>query len=805
MSQSNLENHILAYVQHPHYRPAKPRDIAKQLGLSADESRDVRRVVKQLVKKGILSYGSNHLVLPAKVAKSNQVTGSFHRAAAGFGFIRPNGTAKSSGRDLDVYVPAENSLDAANGDIVVANIVKKRRGREWRNTGEITEILERNTRQFVGTYLEDDGHAYVQIDGSDFPDLIYVGDPGAKNAKENAKVVIEMVHFPRPGRRGEAVITHVLGKQGQPGVDTQLIIHEFSLPEEFPEDAIASAREAADRFDESDLSGRRDFTKTTVITIDPKDARDFDDAISLKRLKNGHWELAVHIADVAHFVPPKSGLDVEARRRSTSVYLPDQVIPMLPEIISNNLASLQPDKVRYAKTAIIEFTADGARVHTEACSAAIQSDRRFTYEEVDDYLDDAQRWKSKLTPEVHQLLADMHELAMVLRQRRMQAGALELSMREVKIDLDKDGRVTGAHQRENTVSHQIIEEFMLAANVAVAEMLRDRDIPLLRRIHGNPNPKKLKMLTEFVRHLGFDVESLESRFELQALLEDVRGLPEEYAINYAVLRSFQKAVYSPEDEGHYALAADCYCHFTSPIRRYPDLTIHRLIDDIEHHKKKPGLDRETLIQLGDHCSEREQRAEQAERELTKLKLLNFLNDRIGTQLEAVITGVEPFGFFVMGTDLPAEGLVHIDSLDDEHYDYDDSIHAIISRRGKSFSLGDTVEVEVASVDLSRRTLELRWIRTISGRQLARGETTKNSRRVSSRDRRRGKPASKNAHATDPTGRAKPSTSKSKSKSKSKSEPKPKPKPKSKSKSKSKSNDGGKKGGQGKKKKKRKSG
>ncbi|HUY88712.1 MAG TPA: ribonuclease R [Pirellulales bacterium] len=720
MDQNDLSQKLLEFVERPNYRPLKPRQIAKKLEVPEDELQDFKRLVKKHVREGKLTYGVKHLVLPAKApaaaaadgkgkaAKAGQLSGVFRRTQQGFGFVRPAGAGVTHTREQDIFIGAEHAGDAASGDLVLVRLLKGR-GRFGQPQGAIVEVIERETHQFVGTYFERNGAAFVQVDGTLFAQAISVGDPGAKNAQPDDKVVFEMVRFPSHVHDGEGVITEVLGPRGEPGIDTLSIIREFNLPQEFAADAMEAARIEAEQFDESIAAGRVDLTAETVVTIDPVDARDFDDAISLKREPNGHWLLGVHIADVSHFVRAGGPLDREAHERSTSVYLPDRVIPMLPEIISNGLASLQPDRVRYTKTAFLEFTADGVHVSTELHSAAIRSDRRFTYEEIDEYLADPDAWRHRLSPQVHELAGRMHELAMILRKRRLNRGALELALREVKVDLDKHGRVVGAHAVENTKSHQIIEEFMLAANIAVAERLEKQDWQFLRRVHLPPDPRKLKALTEFVASLGFQTESLESRFELQRLLGEVAERPERQAVNYAVLRSLQRAAYSPEQAGHYALASDCYCHFTSPIRRYPDLTIHRLIDALLTHGK-PRNELGELIVLGEHCSDRERRAEEAERELTKVKLLNYLSNHIGLELDAVVTGVEQFGLFVQGTALPAEGLIHVTSLSDDYYSFDRATHTLAGRRaGNSFRLGDPVRVVVARVDVDRRELDFRIV------------------------------------------------------------------------------------------------
>ena len=528
-----------------------------------------------------------------------------------------------------------------------------------------------------------------------------------------------MLHFPTPLKDGEGVITEVLGPRGRPGVDTLSIIREFGLPDRFADDALEEARRQADAFDES-IGVRLDLTGATIVTIDPVDARDFDDAISLEPLPDGGWRLGVHIADVSHFIRPDTALDREAVERATSVYLPDRVLPMLPEVISNGLASLQPGKIRYTKSALMEFTADGLRVSTTLHSAAIRSTKRLTYEQVDAFLADRQAQRRKLGSKVCDLLDRMHTLAMILRRRRMTNGALELDMPEVKVELDKQGRVAGAVLVENTESHQIIEEFMLAANEAVAETLQDRGLHFLRRVHQSPSPQKLKALTEFATELGYKTDSLQSRFALQKLLAAATGRPEQHAVHFAVLRSMQRAIYSPMEEGHYALASDCYCHFTSPIRRYPDLTVHRLVDLILR-KTKPRNVYDELVVLGRHCSDREQRAEKAERELTKLKLLAYLSDRIGEEMDAVITGVESYGLFVQGVQLPAEGLVRVETLRDDYYRFDRASHTLAGHRaGNSYRLGDLVRVAVSRVDLERREIDFR---VVEGKRLTPPPTT----------------------------------------------------------------------------------
>ena len=778
--KTNIKQQIIDLVLADNYQPLKPRAIAKKLGLSS-ELIEVRRTIKKLVRSGKLAFGSKHLVIkpkrrapsrsdrkergdgkPSKSAqsgkgapvateggelkksKSNEIVGVFRKTAAGFGFVTPEDSTATD-RSEDIFIPKTKTLDAANLDTVQIKFSRsrdndargKRKSSHNRLSGRIIKVIKRRTRQFVGSYHETGELGYVVVDRGAFDAHILVGDAGAKRCKIGDKVVIEMVSFPSANSVGEGVIVEVLGDRGTPGVDTLMIIREFGLPEEFPEAVLDDSRKQAEIFDESIPEKRVDFTNKTVITIDPKTARDFDDAISLEQIENGHWQLGVHIADVSHFVPYRSDLDNEAFARGTSVYLPDRVIPMIPEIISNNLASLQPDRVRYSMTALIEFNDEGVPIATELHRGAIKSVHRFNYEEIDDYLENDKPWKKKLTPEVFTLVRDMHTLAMKLRKRRMDNGSINLVLPEVVIDLDDDGRVAGAHSAENTESHQVIEEFMLAANEAVAQYLVDEKLYLLRRIHETPDEDRLKELTKFVRQLGIECGSLQDRFELKKVVEASEGRPESHAIHFAILRSMQKAIYSPKEAGHFALASKAYCHFTSPIRRYPDLVIHRMVGDLIDGKR-PKADFDRLTVTGKHCSDLEKRAADAERELKKLKLLGFMEKRIGEKLVAVVTGVEAFGLFAQGIEIPAEGLIPILKLPQDRYKFDKTSKSLTGfRSDNQFRLGDMVEVQVDLVDMDKRIMEFKLIRSLSaaedkskgkGKSSATGKSEKSGRK-----------------------------------------------------------------------------
>ncbi len=729
---------------------------------------------------------------PENAADSRLVTGRFQRRPSGIGFVRPRYAVNEDAPVYDIFIPAHWTRDAASGDTVVVEILERKPkddyGRSTRRKkrndfvrddrgprGKVVDILQRASNRFVGSYIAESGWGYIQVDGSLFKRKIPIGDASATPARQGDKIVVEMVKFPTPHNDGEAVIVEVLGAHGVPGIDTQLIMRQFDLPENFGEATLAAASKEVKKFfkmfpDDEELGpetessqeflshrhkgvgstsappclgekktpaalakklaklNRVDLTNELVITIDPADARDFDDALSLQKLDQGFWRLGVHIADVTHFVAEKSPIDKEALDRATSVYLPDRVIPMLPEVISNALASLQPGKLRFTKSVYMEFNAEGVRTHTEIHRAAIRSTQRFNYSEVQEFLDDHRKGKN-WRPEIRDLLLNLHELMKVLKQRRTAGGSLELSIPEPKIELNDDGAVTGAHVYPYFDSNRIVEECMLSANEAVADFLHGKKIPFLRRIHSGPSMRKLRSFVDFLRTLeiaDLDAEDLYAdRFTIQRLLGSVLGTAQEYAVNFSLLRSMQKAVYSPEAEGHYALASSCYTHFTSPIRRFPDLSVHRLLDAVLDGKT-PKPEWRELVLLGEHCSDREQRAEEAERELVKLKLIDYMSKHIGERIEAVVTTVESFGIFVMGIDIPAEGLIRLEALNDDFYRFERGAKILMGERSDNhIRIGDKLLVEIVRADPDARQIDFRMVRRLkSDKRVAKMRKTK---------------------------------------------------------------------------------
>lgn len=721
MTRDDAEARILKELRERSRKPPTARGLWKLSGLFADDYPEFKRIIKHMLDEGTIVRRSDRALLvagsddgssPASTAGKGVIVGVFRRNRKGFGFVRQTGVTD---KNKDIYIPVESSGDASTGDVVAVRLKPRSRDRGPNRRGEIVEVRSRASSLFVGTYLELEGSGFVRIDGGTFHDPIYVGDPGAKGAKPGDKATVEIVRYPSAYEGGEGVLIEILGRRGEPGVDTLSIIKSFELPDQFDEATLLEARRRANEFDPEHVSGRLDLRDLPTITIDPVNARDFDDAISLSRDEKGFYTLGVHIADVSWFVEPGSHVDRSARERGTSVYLPDRVLPMIPEVVSNGVASLQAGRTRYAVSVFIEFDPEGRKTDVKFARSAIRVLQRFTYEQAYEIIQHGMmndsNGEASFDRVAVDLIAPMRELALILRRRRVERGALELDMPEIAVELGDSGEVTGARIVAHDESHRLIEEFMLAANEAAAEFLTERGVGFLRRGHEDPDPLKLLQFAEFVRSLGITIDEPRSRFELQRLLRETASLPEAHAIHYGMLRSLKQARYTPEEIGHYALASDDYCHFTSPIRRYPDLQVHRQILAILAGKK-PKSDFDELTVLGDHCTKLERRAEAAERELIRVKLLSYLEPKIGELFHAVVVGVEEFGLFCRLIEFPVEGLLHVAVLDEaesglDYYIYEPETHSLTSRRkGLRYRLGDRLEVRIARVDVDGRELDL---------------------------------------------------------------------------------------------------
>ena len=709
---------ILEHLQSHRYRPMKLRRLARFFDVAEDDYAEFRTLVKRMLRDGELTAPAGRLRLPRKEppprGRTRTVEGRFSLSARGFGFVEPDaGDGPTEGEDL--FIPPGETLDAVTGDTVLSEVAGKGpRG----YFGRIVEVRERGQTRFVGTYTVSETGPVVQPDGGVLLQDFAVPDASSAGVRPKDKVVFEVLKYALRGEAGEAVIVEVLGKRGDPGVDTLAVIRQFDLPDEFPDAVLDDARRAADRQNDAATKGRRNLTGETIITIDPEDARDFDDAISLTEHDDGGATLGVHIADVAHFVRPGSPLDEEARDRGTSVYLPTTVLPMLPEVLSNGVCSLQEGRTRLTKSVFITFAPDGEPHDVELANSFLKSSRRLTYKQASAALAGE---TGGLGPEVVRLLQAMDRLARRLLERRRRLGYLELDLPEVDLEFNDEGRVVAAHPEDTSFSHRIIEMFMIEANEAVARELDAAGLVCMRRIHPEPDDEAADELKGYAKSIGYRLKNPRSRHDLQRLLAAVRGKPEAYGVHLAVLRSLKKAEYSIEKEGHFALGSDAYCHFTSPIRRYPDLTVHRVFEEVARggakkprggrRKKAPArartADGASLAQVAAHSSRTERRAEAAERELVKIKLLEFLQGRIGDTFTGIVTGVQAFGAFVENPELLIDGLVHISSLTDDQYRFDRRRLALVGRRtGRELRIGSTLEVRIAAVNIARRQLDL---------------------------------------------------------------------------------------------------
>ena len=694
-----FKNKIIRLLKHTDYEPVKLGQLAKKLGIDSDDYPQFKEAFDELRQAGHVIIGARNLVsLPAL---AGQIVGTFRANPRGFGFIIP----LEPNAHGDLFIPPDATAEAMTGDVVIAKVKRKgKRGGEMRYSGEIIDILERSQNKFVGTLVKHPEAWLVQPDGKSFFEPISVDDVGAKGAKEKDKVVVEILTYPTEKHLARGVIIEVLGKAGRYDTEIKSIIHQYHLPGEFDAECIEQARRAATKFNPKKLGQRQNITEKVIITIDPPDAKDFDDAISLEKDADGHWVLGVHIADVSCFVPADSPLDIEARARGNSAYLPAKTIPMLPEILSNGICSLQPGQERFAKSAYLTYDDQGNILSRRFANSMIRSAQRLTYQQAESIL---KGHTKEAGPEVIELLKNMEILSRAIEQRRRKNGMLHLDLPEIELEFDKSSRVVDAHPADDSYPHTIIEMFMVEANDAVASLLDRLNIPFMRRIHPEPDALSMTNLAKFLRAFGFSLPRQPDRKAIQDLLVAVKGADYSFAVNLAVLRSFEKAQYAPLHIGHYALASTHYCHFTSPIRRYADLMVHRALE--RHLQNAPAIkeQEQDLVETGKHITFTEQRGEDAERELTTVLTLQLLSKKIGEELDGVVTGLASFGLFVQSKKYGVEGLIRMGDLGTDHWAYDTKAQCIIGERsGYSIRLGQAVKVRIVSVNIPARQLNV---------------------------------------------------------------------------------------------------
>ena len=696
--KTDLRAEILRLIRDPKYRPLDKIEIANALGYGAAQRNEVRRTLRDLEKEGeIARIRKNRYVQPDT---ADLVTGTLSVHEAGYAFL----TNEKKGQ-ADLFIAAENTGTAMHGDHVVARIIRGAefsRARTPRAEGRVIRILTRANETIVGTLQQTRNFFYVVPDDPRLVHNIYV-QPSRVNHHEprrGDKVVVRLEAWESRHVNPEGKIIECLGPRTAPGVDILSIIRKYHLPLEFPKAILEEASAISETV--TLIDGREDLRQQFIVTIDPDDARDFDDAIQVEEIKGG-WQLGVHIADVSAYVRPGSALDREAQRRGNSVYLPDRVIPMLPERLSNGVCSLNPHVDRLTHSVFLQFDRNGRVRQTRFARTVIRSAHRLTYKQAFAIL------KSAARDELGERLHTAWKLAALLRRKRFEHGSLDLDMPEVKVVVDKKGKPIRFERVENDESHQLIEEFMLAANEAVARELKNRVIPTIYRVHENPEAERLGELREFVLAHGIQVGDLTHRGEVQKLLAAIRGTAEEHPLKIALLKSLKRARYATTPLGHYGLAKVNYAHFTSPIRRYADLEVHRALADRDISGRSSRASSQ-LSAIADHISDTERNAAEAEIDAVKMKKLEFfelqLQARDPQVFDAVVIDVRNYGILVELPEILLTGLIHVSTLADDFYVFSPSQRRFVGRqRRRRFAVGDKLRVHVARVDQFKRQID----------------------------------------------------------------------------------------------------
>ncbi len=679
-------------------RAFKPKDIARKLDLTSDhEYAELKSMLHMLTVETFLNKSGKRFKLNT-IPESNKISGTLEINQNGYGFVSPD--AKDIG---DIFVAARNISTAFDGDKVEVTLFAKQKGKNLE--GQITRILKRKKVEIPGILKKSRSFYFVSPDDPSIHKDIYIDIANLRGAKKGDRVVASNIDWDDPVRNPEGEIIEVLGKETSPDSEIIALAREFNLNHRFSESCLKEAEEVDTTISEKEIHSRIDFRESVVFTIDPYDAKDFDDALSIELLDNNNYKIGIHIADVSHYVRLGSDLDREAYDRGNSVYFVGKVIPMLPERLSNQICSLVAGSDRLTYSVIVEITPRGKVVDYSIAKTVINSKRRFTYEEVQQIIE-------MKAGEFAEEILILDKIAKVLRKKRMKEGSIDFASAEIKFELDENGRPVRVMKKEIKDSNMLVEEYMLLANKIVAAHIakpKSGNIrPFVYRVHDLPDQEKVNEFARFVKTLGysFDPGSNSKAIQFQTLMNAVKGKEEEALINDLAIRSMAKAAYSPDNIGHYGLGFKFYSHFTSPIRRYSDLIVHRLLVHYNNGNKKNPYSHIQLDEMCDHISFCERNAIEAERLSVKLKQIEYLSDQLGEEFHAIISGVTNFGIFVKITDILAEGLIRLRDLEDDFYVYDERKYSLIGRETKKqFRLGDKVNVKLIRVDREKSALD----------------------------------------------------------------------------------------------------
>jgi len=696
-----MKNQIKSFFKENPGNSFKSKEIAKRLKIKDDESYlRLKNDLHQLESEQFLSRNGKRYKLYS-MPESNRLIGYFNLNDGGYGFVTPKNSKTG-----DIFIAARNISSAFHGDKVEVVLFAKQKGRNLE--GQITKVIERKRKEIVGQLKKSKSFYFVTPDDPKIHRDIYIDEKNLRESKTGDKVAVGKISWEDRMLNPTGEVVEVIGKEGTLQAEVTSIAREFGIPFLFNEKTIVEAGKINLEIDEGEINGRLDFRNINVFTIDPVDAKDFDDALSIEKLENGNYKVGVHIADVSHYVKAGSSIDKEASIRGNSVYLVGKAIPMLPEKLSNNICSLVPDEDRLTFSVIFEMTGNGEPVNHHIAKTIINSKRRFTYEEAQKIIETGE---GDYSTEVNLL----NELAKHLRSKRMKSGSFEFFTPEVEFQLDDDGYPSDISRKEMKESNMLVEEFMLLANKTIAERIFSRgNIPFVYRVHDYPDEEKITEFTRFVKSLGYSFNSKggKAASQFNQLMRQVKGTEEEGVISELAVRSMAKAIYSTKNIGHYGLGFKNYTHFTSPIRRYADLLVHRVLDKTFITKSGRNYSLDQLTKICEHVSATERTAMEAERRSVKLKKIQFLQDKLGEEFNAVISGVVNYGIFVELTDILAEGLIRARDLEGDFYVLDEKKYSLIGKRTKKqFRLGDKITVKLVRVDIDN--LELDFITSVN--------------------------------------------------------------------------------------------